>query len=139
MKEQEREPEPTHYANTDLKIDADSKPHALQTVFDRHGFFDMWERPDEANSWQGCFETGEQYHEPDANIARFLSVIESLEEHARLEWQACTRREFDIGYSTRYEPFDFHQDLSADTLSRIAKLGASLRITIYAPDKIPTE
>lgn len=133
--EQERGPERTHYANTDLELTADCEPSALKVAFDQHGFCDLWERTLVDSHWEGCFETGESYYEPDGNIVGFLSVIEALEAEALREWQACTRRAFDIGYHVGYEPFDFSQALSAETIRRIANVGASLRITVYAPDK----
>ncbi len=135
MDEQERGPERTHYANTDLELTADCEPLALKAAFDQHDFCDLWELTSEDSPWEGCFETGESYYEPDGNIAGFLAAIESLEGEALREWQTCTRRAFDIGYHVGYEPFDFSQALSAETIRRIANVGASLRITIYAPDK----
>jgi len=124
----------THYANTDLEIDSKEEPFALKAVFQRHEFFAMTEQTLEDGSWLGRYETGEQYREPDANLAGFLGIVEDLEDVALDEWRKCTRREFDIGYMAGYEPFSFSQVLTVETLSRIVKAGAVLRLTIYAAD-----
>lgn len=131
MAEQESQ---THYINTDMEIRSNTEPLHLKAVFHGHQFFDMTERILEDGSWIGCYETGEQYIEPDANIAGFLDVVEGLEGAALYEWQKCTLRVFDIGYRAGYEPFRFEQMLTVETLSRVVIAGAVIRFSVYAPD-----
>lgn len=132
---QKRKLQETAYANTDLKIMADEAPSALKAAFDRHGYCDLWERQSEEGQWEGTFETAKQYNKPDPNLADFLTVIETLEAAELSQWEACTLREFDIGYHAGLEPFSFSQSLSEETIRGLASVGASLRITVYAPEK----
>ena len=122
----------THYANTDLEIGSDREPLELAAIFYRHQFFNMTEQTLEDGTWLGRYETGEQYTEPDSNMAGFLDVIEDLHGTALKEWQQCTRREFDIGYEAGHEPFCFNQMLTVETLTRAVKAGFIIRLTIYA-------
>ncbi len=62
------------------------------------------------------------------------AVIESLVPPLRSVWAGCSQREFNIGYDCGLEPWAFNQGLSADLLGRMAKAGASLRVTLY-PDR----
>jgi hypothetical protein len=62
-----------------------------------------------------------------------LDAIEAIDEPAKELWRACTKREFNIGYDCGDEPWAFNNGLSNRTLDRIARLGASLRITLYPP------
>ncbi len=130
-----KKPEQTGYANTDLMIAADAIPTALKSAFERHEYYDLWERESEEGRWEGSFETARQHKKPNPNIADFLSVIETFDAAELSQWQACTEREFDLGYHAGMEPFSFSQPLSEETIRRIAAAGAALRITIYAPEK----
>lgn len=127
----------THYANTDLEIEADREPIALTAVFHQHEFFTLTERTKEDGSWHGSYETNDQYGEPDANITGFLDIIERLEGAALEAWQKCSRREFDIGYMAGYEPFNFTQMITLETLRRVVNAGAVIRITVYAAEPKP--
>lgn len=75
---------------------------------------------------------GEGAEEPEPGIAAMLTVIEALDPPLRSAWASCSQRVFDIGYDCGREPFAFRQELSADTLGRLATAGASLRVTLYS-------
>ena len=69
-----------------------------------------------------------------------LTVIEALHSPFRSAWAGCSQRVFDIAYDCGREPFAFRQELSAETLGRLAAAGASLRITLYSdPETSPAE
>jgi hypothetical protein len=62
-----------------------------------------------------------------------LDAIEGLRRPARSIWARCTLREFNIGYDCGDEPWAYNDGLAHETLSRIARAGASMRITLYPP------
>ena len=68
----------------------------------------------------------------DATIHALCSLVESLSPKAKQLWNRATRKDFDIGYENRSFPSRF--TLRADTLKRIAKLGATLAVTCYEKD-----
>ncbi len=81
--------------------------------------------------WYATLETVESFNEPEPNIAAMLAVVETFDNSLRSAWDGCSLREFNIGYDCGQEPWAFNQSLSAELLSRIAAVGASLRSTLY--------
>lgn len=78
--------------------------------------------------------------EPEPGIAAVLAVIEALDPPLRSAWARCSQRVFDVGYDFGRGPFAFRQELSAETLGRLAAVGASLRVTLYSdPGTGPAE
>jgi hypothetical protein len=85
--------------------------------------------------WYATFEIDLPHQDPESTIRVMLEAIESLDDDAPRIWSDCKLREFDIGYSCGDEPWAYNHGLTNETLLRIAALGASLRITLYPPDK----
>lgn len=124
----------TRYCTTDLDLYSADDLTALAAAFEMRGF--MLARPVTQFSdgeWFCGFSTGGGlYDEPEPHLAAILTVIERLDSPARSAWAGCSRRLFDIGYDCGLAPFAFRQDISAETLVRLAAVGATLRITLYA-------
>ncbi len=80
--------------------------------------------------WYAMFE-GFNADEPEPNIVKLLDAIDRLSPTAYAILRQCTKIEFNIGYDCGEEPWSFNQGLSHDTLRRIVKHGASLRVTLY--------
>jgi hypothetical protein len=118
------------YITTDLDLRASFELAPLASALEKQG---LWAYP--SGPWQGLWSAtigaGESFPEPDPYIAAMLTAIERLDEPARKLWDACTTREFNIGYDCGDTPRAFHQELSSATLARMAQVGASLVITIY--------
>jgi len=123
-----------HYLNTDLDLAADDDLTLLAAIFEAQGVPAFHVTCGGDGRWYATFETKRQFDEPEPNIAAMLDVVESLSGPARRLWRACTRREFNIGYDCGSEPRCFNHGLSSQTLGRMAKAGASLRITLYPPE-----
>jgi len=70
--------------------------------------------------------------EPEPGIAAVLAVIEALDPPQRSAWAGCSQRVFDVAYDCGRGPFAFRQELSAETLGRLASAGAALRVTLYS-------
>ncbi len=81
--------------------------------------------------YRASFEVADISGDVDATVSLFCSLVESFSEEARAVWNRCSRRVFDIAFESGEQPLSFHRELRADTLQRVAKLGASLVITIY--------
>lgn len=103
----------------------------LALAFEAKGLLPLHVTDGDDGLWYATFETMEQYDEPEPNIASILAIVESLSEPLQLMWAGCVQREFDIGYDCGERPWAFNQGLSNALLERIAKVGASLRITLY--------
>ena len=81
----------------------------------------------------------------DAQIDELCNMVEHLQEQARRIWDGCYRKTFNLGYeidtAERQRPAVgeqpaggiecFRSELKPETVGRIAKLGASVLLSIY--------
>ena len=91
--------------------------------------------------------------DPDAQIDVFCNVIENLKEHPRAIWDGAYRKTFNLGYeidTAKSHHRDhgeqaasgiecFRSELKPQTVGRIAKLGASVLLSIYPAPPPGTE
>lgn len=68
---------------------------------------------------------------PDAAIARICAEFEQWPRDVKDQWRLASFRQFFIGYETGDEPSCFVQEISAQTLSAAASLGAGIGWAIY--------
>ena len=97
----------------------------------------------------GCFETRRGHFanfevtalpsDPNSIVAEFCDAIESFREDAGATWAGAHRRTFDVGFDTDGSAGCSRFELKADTVRRVAELGASLGITIYRLSDAPAE
>ena len=69
--------------------------------------------------------------DPDAQIDMLCNVIENLNEHPRATWDGAYRKTFNLGYEIDSTESCFRSELKPQTVDRIAKLGASVLVSIY--------
>lgn len=119
------------YLNTDLDVVAPRSLEPLISHFERSHIFPLLPTKGDDGRWYITFETEPDYEEPDPNIAFMLNAIETAGGEARACWEACTKREFDVGYDCGDEPWSFNQGISNETLRRMAACGATFRLTLY--------
>ena len=124
--------ETTRYRNTDLVLTSSEDLTALAAIFESRGVVQLSLTRGDDRLWHASFETRGQHTEPEPNIAAMVAVAESLGDPHRSVWLGCTRREFNIGFDCGTAPWSFIQELSSVLLSRIAAIGASLALTLYA-------
>jgi len=120
-----------HYLNTDLDLVAPVDLSPLGLALNALGLLSLHLGQNDNDEWCATFETQEVFRSPDANIAAFLTAIESLDPESRKTWSECTVREFDIGYDSGDLQPALHHQLATQTLARIATLGATVQITLY--------
>ena len=123
------------YLNTDLDLVSSSDLTALNAALEARGLLSLHLAQTTGNQWRASFETQTEYAEPDANIAGFCKVLEGLEGSLADDLRTCALREFNIGYECGPEPHSFGGAVSLATLRRIVEAGATLRITLYRPEK----
>ncbi len=71
---------------------------------------------------------------PDAVIHDLCRVIEALSPAGRALWYSATVRQFDVGYDAQPGHPAARFVLRPDTIGRVARLGATLAVTVYPPD-----
>lgn len=126
---------PIKYVNTDLDLTSSVDLTPLLEHFEPLGVFSIYINQEADGRWISILETTPEYPDPESNIRAMLDVIEASSEDIKTIWHACTQREFNIGYECGDEPWAFNQGLTTATLRRTAEVGATLRITIYPPDR----
>ncbi|MEW6364998.1 MAG: hypothetical protein AB1714_10205 [Acidobacteriota bacterium] len=71
------------------------------------------------------------YAGPDEAVAAFCGLIEALSPDARVTWDRCFTRIYDLGLECGTSPCRFWFELRPSTIKRVAEIGASIAISIY--------
>ena len=67
----------------------------------------------------------------DGIISTFCLLVENLSLESKLIWNKCHSKKFDAGFSSGDFPRSCQSEIRADTINRVAKIGASIVITVY--------
>ena len=120
--------EPTRFLNVDLDLRSSQdltplldtlQPHA-HTIHDEPGLTSL--------------ELNEHAADVESTLLVFVAAIEALPAPARALWDRCEERAFDVGIEGGLTPHSTTFPVTASTLEKLARLGATLRFTIYAPE-----
>jgi hypothetical protein len=122
------------YLNCDLVLQSPHDISTLAALFQNCDMKLLHVTHGDDTNWYATIEPDDFYDEPAKSIDALLTVIEALPQPLKNDWLNCSPREFNIGYDCGDEPWAFNQSLSTDLLGRMAKIGGTLRITLY-PDR----
>lgn len=132
----------TEYANTDLDLVSAS---AFDAVVDelKHACHVLSYTQGADNRWYAVIESkhGQDYMARTAtlDINSIIQALEKLSIPAKLEFDRCERRDFNIGFHC-WETWSYNHALPNDVLRSIAALNGTLSITLYPmrnPDGTP--
>ena len=70
----------------------------------------------------------------DGIILSFCLFIENFSNETKAIWDKCHSKRFDAGFQSGEFPRSYKTEIRADTVERVAKIGASIAITVY-PDR----
>ncbi|MCI4663989.1 MAG: hypothetical protein MRY74_04635 [Neomegalonema sp.] len=130
---------PINYLNTDLDVTATQDPAMLVEQLQRAGLFALHVEPsNDGATWAITFEcdgTAEDAGEasPAQTITELLDAVEGVTGDARRVWDSATLRVFNIGVESVEQRGPHYIDVPQTLLTRIAALGADLRVTFYGP------
>ena len=117
------------YLNTDLEIESKSD---LSRIVEEFGEDVIVLHHEEMRGYQhASFEISESSADADGVINFFCLLVEELPGEVREIWDGCVSRVFDIGYESGGSPQNFRSQIRASTIQRVARIGASIVITIY--------
>lgn len=119
------------YLNTDLDLICPRSPGPLIAHLESAGLFALAEPRAVAAGWLTTLETEASFREPNPNLLEFLAAIDSMPAEARESWDACSLREFNLGYECGLSPWAFSHGIASETLGRISASAATLRLTLY--------
>ena len=77
-----------------------------------------------------CVDGGDEY-DADEVIQKFCGIVEGLDESGERDWESADRRVFDVGYQATDGSDRWATELKNPTLLRVAKLGATVALTVY--------
>ena len=124
------------YLNSDLDLNSKDDLTPLGIAFEAGGAYCLHVTLGQDKLWYATFEADTISREPESSIEFLIAIVESLDRSNKRLWRSCLTREFNIGYDCGSEPWAFNQQLSPELLQRIAHNRASLRITLYPPERI---
>jgi len=124
-----------YYLNTDLELTSSENLSALAAFLQKK----RWSV--HHNDWlsEGCWLSTFEHslgHRggPDEAARLMLKALEHLPETLMPSWTGCSARNFNIGYQSGAGGRPIEQTLSNEVLKRIAAIGGSITVTIYAYD-----
>jgi hypothetical protein len=77
-------------------------------------------------------ELNDSYRTVDATLHGFVKLIEALRPAARLLWDECAERRFDIGIQAGEYPYSARFAISRRSVAEVERVGGSIVITLYA-------
>ncbi|MEW6585496.1 MAG: hypothetical protein AB1442_07755 [Nitrospirota bacterium] len=119
------------YLNTDFEI---SSPTDLTPLAEAFGgdvavlYNGKW-----GEHFKAVFEINEFHSNANETIEFFCVLVENLNEQERLIWDNCFSKIFDIGYESGLSKQSYSSEIRPDVIKSVAKIGASIAITIYPP------
>lgn len=117
------------YLNTDLIIESSDD---LTSIADDFGedvivlYKGKWGKLNRA-----AFEIAGIHSDANETISYFCSLVKGFNNKERAIWDSCFSKVFDIGYESGTSPHNYSSLRRADTLKRVADIGAAIEITIY--------
>ena len=84
------------------------------------------------------FECDQVRGDPDSVVGYFCHLVDNLSTDARRSWDDLLSRVFNIGFDGGIGPSAYESELRPETIAAVARIGASLQITIY-PAPVRTE
>ncbi|GAA6154137.1 hypothetical protein [Pseudoteredinibacter isoporae] len=126
-----------YYINTDLELES---PEDLTPIVNEFGesVFNLYNGEGRGH-YLATFESNHNSGSPDAVIQFLCGLVESFEPEERRLWDQCYSRIFDIGYEGGTHRQSYTDEIRPETLSKIAALNASIRITVYPMDTDSSE
>ncbi len=118
-----------YYRNTDLVIESSNDLTPIVEAFGED-VFNLYNGQAHGH-YMASFEMAGLVDSPDAIIQHFCMFAEALTGDEKVLWDNCFSRVFDIGYEGGTGHKSYTDEIRANTLDRVAALGASIRITVY--------
>lgn len=119
------------FLNVDLEIESNQN---LQSIIENFGknisVLYYGKRENDVNF--GAFSLSDSFEKnADEIILVFCSLIENFSTESKRIWKNSISKRFDIGFQSGDSPKNYQTEIRTDTIEIVAKLGASIVITIY--------
>lgn len=121
------------FLNVDLDVLADRPLRGLARAMEDAGAYIVHCGRIKPNRYRASFETGTQHRSANATIQDLVRMVRNLPPRALRDWERATSRDFSIGIGAGSQPFSIECLIRPRTVAMVARLGASLSVTVYAP------
>ena len=81
------------------------------------------------NIYYASFETG--YSEENEIINEYVSIVNELSPQAKVLWNNCKKRVFNVGYECGRKPSSYESKINENSIKALAEINGSIYITIY--------
>lgn len=127
------------YRNTDLDLVSAVPLDPLFQRLEALGLVRIANHQDPDGNWFAAFEfigadEKELVGSAETTAVGILTVLEQLEGSEKDLFDQCLVREFNTAYDFGSEPNGFNDAISAETVSRMAKVNAAMRVTLYTDE-----
>ena len=116
------------FINIDLDVSSEQSIRPLTEYLTYNGLSNL----SKAEDRNASYELDVLFNSANAALSVMLDVLEKLPPEPHEAWQACTRREFNLGFECGTEPSAFDEPIEPDVVKRISALGGCFRITLYS-------
>src|SRR4051794_22845012 len=105
------------YLNTDLDLVCTRELTPLTEALNANGLRPLHVTLSENGLWYSILELSADANQsgPEETIGLMLNAIEAVDGEAKALWDACSTRDFNIGYDCGHEPWAFNYGLSNST------------------------
>ena len=128
-------PNEVRFLNVDLEVRGRDDLTWLVTEFG--GDVDNLYCGEAQGHFLATFECSRVRGDPDSVVGYFCNLVDNLPTDARLAWDGLLARVFNIGFDGGIGQTCYQSELRPETIAAVARIGASLQITIY-PAAMPT-
>ncbi|WP_459558495.1 hypothetical protein [Lacunimicrobium album] len=123
------------YLNTDLDLVADFSLEELSAKIEEQNCYALHTTHGEDGKWYASYESHLEHDDLDDSLPHHLEILltalESLDQDAKSQLSRCAKFDFCVGIDSGETPGNKLYPISANHLSRIAALRASLSICVY--------
>lgn len=123
-----------HFANVEFELESNLSLKPLLDEFGEKISLHYHDRLENGNDFVSfdltMAETG-VYGNVNATLSAFCDLFEDLSPLAKEIWWSCVKREMDVGFESGDSKMIYEGRIENNTLENIARIGATIEITLY--------
>ena len=126
----------TCFLNVDLDIESKYDISPIVRDFGDRVFI-LNNEPYSQESYNLSVELNDSWcqQDPEGLILSYIELIKNFSDDAKDAWNKAHKKAFDLGYECGFQPYSINNELSTNTISAVASVGASVIFTLYSVQK----
>ncbi|RXJ74771.1 hypothetical protein CS022_00655 [Veronia nyctiphanis] len=123
----------TRYITVDLEVRSSAPFNAFCEFFEQYDLCAMLLEDEESDGWMSNISL-DAMNNAETCIQHYLSVLKAMPVQAREDWNKAHHRCMNIGYHSSSSDWGFSDQLTADTLAKMAEMDIAVAFTLYPID-----